>query len=105
MTEGFHSVHPRNCFLLLATFRFQESCNNPFLINRLHDVSEHAREIETHGVRRGTDVTLAVAQVQTGHDLLLAELGFPMADDPNMYEELIKEFDDAVSAMVDIIPA
>ena len=33
------------------------------------------------------------------------ELGFPMADDPNMHEELIEDFDDATAAIVDIMPA
>jgi len=30
---------------------------------------------------------------------------FLMADDPNMHEELIEDFDDAVAAIVDITPA
>ena len=50
-------------------------------------------------------VALAAAQVQTGHNLLAMEPGFPMADDPNMHEELIEDFDDAVVAIVDITPA
>jgi hypothetical protein len=33
------------------------------------------------------------------------EPGFLMIDDPNMHEDLIEEFDDAVAAMVDIISA
>ena len=33
------------------------------------------------------------------------ELGFPMVDDPNMHEELIEDFDDAMAAIVDITPA
>ena len=31
------------------------------------------------------------------------EPGFPMADDPNMHEDLIEDFDDVVEAIVDII--
>jgi len=31
------------------------------------------------------------------------EMGFPMADDPNMHEDLIEDFDDVVEAIVDII--
>ena len=30
------------------------------------------------------------------------ELGFPMADDPNMNKEQIEDFDDAMAAIVDI---
>ena len=33
------------------------------------------------------------------------ELGFPMADDPNMHKELIEGFDDAATAIVDLTPA
>ena len=33
------------------------------------------------------------------------ELGFPMADDPDMHEDLIEDFDDAVVAIVDITSA
>ena len=30
------------------------------------------------------------------------EQGFPMADDPNMHEDLIEDFDDAAATIVDI---
>ena len=30
------------------------------------------------------------------------EPGFPMADDPNMHEDLIEDFHDAAAAIVDI---
>ena len=33
------------------------------------------------------------------------ELGFLMADDPDMHKELIKDFDDTAAAIVDITPA
>ena len=33
------------------------------------------------------------------------ELGFPMADDPDMRKELIEDFDDNTVAIVDITPA
>ena len=46
-----------------------------------------------------------MAQVQTGHDLRTMELGFPMANDPNMHKELIEDFDDATTAIVDVTPA
>jgi len=50
-------------------------------------------------------VSLATAEVQTGHDLCTMEPGFPMADDPNMHEDLIEDFDDDATAIVDITSA
>ena len=31
------------------------------------------------------------------------ELGFPMADNPDMHEDLMEDFDDAAAAIVDIM--
>ena len=50
-------------------------------------------------------MALAMAQVQTKHDLRTMDPGFPMADDLDMHKELIKDFDDAAAAIVDITPA
>jgi hypothetical protein len=75
------------------------------LINRLHDIPACTQEIALHGVHCGMAVALAVAQVQTGHDLLSMEPGFPMVDDPDMHEDLIEDFDDAAATIEDIIPA
>ena len=47
-------------------------------------------------------MALAVAQIQTGHDLRTMEPGFPMANDPDISKELIEDFDDAATAIVDI---
>jgi len=33
------------------------------------------------------------------------EPGFPMADDPDLHEDLIKDFDDVAKAILDIISA
>jgi len=33
------------------------------------------------------------------------ELGFPMADDPNMHEDLIEDFGDDAAAVVDVTSA
>jgi hypothetical protein len=33
------------------------------------------------------------------------EPGFPMADDPDMHDDLIEDFDDVTAAIVDITPA
>ena len=50
-------------------------------------------------------MALATAQVQTGHDLRTMEPGFPMADDPDVHEDLIEDFDNAAAAIVDITSA
>ena len=47
-------------------------------------------------------MALAAAQVQNGHDLHTMEPGFPMADDPDMHEDLIEDFSDTAAAIVDI---
>ena len=74
----------------------------PLLNNRLHDVPARVQEIALHGVHRSVAVALATMQVQTRHELRTMELGFPMADDPDMHEELIEDFDDAAAAIMDI---
>ena len=81
------------------------NARGPLLINRLHDILVQAKEIALHGICHGATVALATAQVQTGHDLHTMELGFPMVDDPDMHEELVKDFDDATAAIVDITPS
>ena len=48
---------------------------------------------------------MVAVQVQTGHDLYTMELGFSMADDPDMHEELIDDFNDDTATIVDITPA
>jgi len=47
-------------------------------------------------------VALATAEVQTGHDLRTMEPGFLMVDEPNMHEDVIVDFEDATTAIVDI---
>ena len=78
------------------------NAHGPLLINHLHDVLARAQEIALHGVCRSVAVALAAVQLHTGHELRTMEPGFPMADDPNMHEELIEDFDDAAAAIVDI---
>ena len=80
-------------------------CSGPSPYNHLHDVPARIQEIALHGVHRGAAVALATAQVQTGHDLRIMEPGFLMADDPNMHEDLIEDFDDNAAAIVDITSA
>jgi len=81
------------------------NAQGPLLINRLHDIPARAQEIALHGVRHGAVVALATVQVQIGHDLHTMEPGFPMADDPDMHEKLIEDFDDTAAAIMDIMPA
>lgn len=50
-------------------------------------------------------MALAAAQVRTRHDLLSMDPGFPMADDPDMHEDLIEDFGDVAAEIVNIIPA
>ena len=78
------------------------NAHGPLLINCLHDVLARGQEIAVHGVHRGGAVAIVTAQVQTRHELRTMELGFPMADDPDMHEELIEDFDDAAAAIMDI---
>ena len=81
------------------------NARGPLLINCLHDIPACAQEIALHRIRHGATVVLAMAQVQTKHDLCTMEPGFPMANDPDMHMELIENFDDTVVAIVDITPA
>lgn len=75
------------------------------LASCLQDILERTREFTLHGVRRGASVALAMAQVQTRHDLISMELGFPMVDDPDTHEDLIAEFDEVAIVVTDIPPA
>ena len=81
------------------------NARGPFINARLHDVPVRVQEISLHGVRRGTSVALATAQVQTGYELRTMETGFPMGNNPKLHEELVEDFDDAAEAIVDIISA
>ena len=77
----------------------------PFINSCPHDVPVRVQEIALHGVHRDASVALATVQVQTGYELRTMETGFPMGDNHKLHEELIKDFDDVVEAIVDIISA
>ena len=62
-------------------------------------------EIALHGVRPGTSVALAAAQVQTGYELHAMETSFLMGDGPEEHKDLIEEFVVAAEAIVDITSA
>ena len=51
---------------------------------RLQDIRERVREIALHGVRHGATITLAAAQVHSGHELRLFPHGFLATDDPRI---------------------
>ena len=50
-------------------------------------------------------MALAAVQVHTGLDLHTMEPSFSMANDPDMHEDLIDDFDGAAEAIVDTISA
>ena len=77
----------------------------PLVDARLHDVLAHVQEIALHDVHHGAVVARTVAQVQTGYELYAMETGFPMGDDPEEHEDLLKEFVMAAEAIVDITSA
>jgi hypothetical protein len=69
------------------------------LVVRLHDVPNHAREINLHGVHHGAAVTLAVAQVHSRYELRLLPHGFPAADHPEDHENLVEDFSNAANTI------
>ena len=93
--------------LQLAANAATEAVNarGPFINARLHDILARIQEITLHVVRRGASVALAMAQVQSGYELHTMETSFPMGDSLEEHEELIKDFVDAVEAIVDITSA
>ena len=71
---------------------------------RLQDVPTHVREVALHGIRHEAAVALMIAQVRSGHDLCLLEPGFPDGEDPDIYQELVDDFEGATEAVVHITP-
>ena len=68
---------------------------------RLQDIPNLIREVAGHGVRHGTAVALAMAQFETGHDLLLVEpFHFPMGSENwSAFEELADDMEMAAAAI------
>ena len=68
---------------------------------RLQDISNRVREVAGHGVRRGTAVALATAQLESGHDFLQIELvHFPLgSEDWWAFEELADDMEMAAAAI------
>ena len=73
--------------------------------DRLQDISIHAREVATHGVRYGASVALTVVQLCLGHELHHLEPGFLDTDRLEDQEDMIEYFTDAVEAIAVIIHA
>ena len=49
---------------------------------RLEDIPNRVREVAGHGVRRGTAVALATAQLEFGHDFLqIKPVHFPLGSE------------------------
>jgi hypothetical protein len=57
-----------------------------------------------HGVHRGAVVALAVAQVQSGHDLHFL-IGFLEGEGATDHKRLVEDFDEAVDIVVVEVPA
>ena len=95
-------VQLENLQLVANTATTTVNARGPLLNNRLQDFPMHIQEIALHGIHHGTTMALAVAQVQTEHDLRTMELGFPMANDPGTHDDLIEDFEDTTSAIMDI---
>ena len=59
---------------------------------RLHDISNHVREVTLHGVCHGAAVALAAAQARSGHNLRLLPHDFLDAAHPGDHERLVEDF-------------
>ena len=68
---------------------------------RLQDIPNRIREVAGHGVRRGATVALAMAQFETGHDLLQVEpFRFPLgSEDWWAFKELADEMEMAAATI------
>jgi hypothetical protein len=75
------------------------------LVSHLHDVPNHVREVALHGVRHGTAVALAMAQVRSGCELGFLPHGFPATDRPKDHESLIEDFSNAADTIAFSSPA
>ena len=67
----------------------------------LEDIPNRVLEVVGHGVRRGTAVALATAQLESGHDFLQIEpVHFPLgSEDWRAFEELANDMEMAAAAI------
>jgi hypothetical protein len=68
----------------------------------LQGIPVHVREVALHGIHRGAIVALAIAQVRSGLDLCLVELGFPEEENPDDYQGLVDDFERVGAIVADI---
>ena len=68
---------------------------------RLEDIPNRVREVAGHGVRHGTAIALATAQLKSGHDFLQIEpVHFPLgSEDRWVFEELTDDMEMAAAAI------
>ena len=66
---------------------------------RLHDIPNCVREVALHGVGHGAAMTLASAQVHSGHELRFLPHGFLATVHPGDYERLIEDFFSAANSV------
>ena len=71
---------------------------------RLQDIVLRAREVAHHGVRHGTSVGLAAAQVRSGHDVTSVEPWFPDHGCPEEHSALVDTFTGHGAAVADRTP-
>ena len=66
---------------------------------RLHDISNHVREVALHGVCHGAAMALAVVQARSGHNLHLLPHGFLDATHPGEHEHLVEDFSSVTNSV------
>jgi hypothetical protein len=73
--------------------------------DHLQDASVRVREVALHGIHSGAVVTLAIAQVRSGHDLCLVEPGFLEEENLDDNQDLVDDFEGAGAVAADITSA
>jgi hypothetical protein len=78
-----------------------ESVNVRGIVLEVHlrDIWNRVREVVLHGVRCGTAVALATAQVHFGYNLRLLPHGFPVAYRLEDCEDLVEDFRDTANTV------
>ena len=64
---------------------------------RLHDITNHVKEVALHGVHHGAAMALAAAQAYSGHNLHLLLHNFLDAVHPGEHECLVEDFSSAAN--------
>ena len=66
---------------------------------RLHDITNHVKEVALHGVHHGAAMALATAQARSSHELRLLPHGFPATEHPRDHERQVEDFFDATNSV------